>query len=92
MCSLHQTVGMKEHIKGAIADSPEAIIRNAATPAAKYLFETSDDDEKLSPELADKFHRIVAKLLYVTKRECVDILLAIAFLCTIVVNPDVQDW
>jgi hypothetical protein len=83
---------MKEHIKGAIANSPEDSISNAATLAAKYLFETSDDDEKLSPELADKFHRIMAILLYVTKRECVDILLAIAFLCTIVVNPDVQDW
>ena len=92
MCSLHQTVGMKEHIKGAITDSPEAIIRNEATPAAEYLFETSDDDERLSPELADKFHRIVAKLLYVTKRARVDILLAIAFLCTRVADPDVQDW
>jgi len=29
------TVGMKEHIKGAIAHFPEDIIRNAATPAAK---------------------------------------------------------
>jgi len=86
------TVGMKEHIKGAIADFPEDIIRNAATPAAKYLFETSDTDEKLSPELADKFHRIVAKLLYVTQRARVDILLAIAFLCTRVADPDVQDW
>jgi len=87
------TVGMKEHIKGAIADFPEDIIRNAATPAAKYLFETNDDDEKLSPELADKFHRIVAKLLYVTKRARVDILLAsIAFLCTRVADPDVHDW
>ncbi len=86
------TVGMKEHIKGAIADFPEDITRDAATPAAKYLFETSDTDEKLSPELADKFHRIVAKLLYVTQRARVDILLAIAFLCTRVANPDVQDW
>ena len=43
------TVGMKEHIKGAIADFPEDIIRNAATPAAKYLFETNDTDEKLLP-------------------------------------------
>ena len=86
------TVWMKEHIKGAIAIYPEDIIRNASTPAAKYLFDTSDDDEKLSPELADKFHRIVAKLLYVTKRARVDILLAIAFLCTRVANTDVQDW
>jgi len=42
--------------------------------------------------LADKFHRIVAKLLYVTKRARVDILLAIAFLCTRVADPDVHDW
>jgi len=86
------TVGMKKHIKGAITNFPEDIIRNAATPAAKYLFETSDTDEKLSPELADKFHRIVAKLLYVTKQARVDILLAIAFLCTRVADPDIQDW
>jgi len=83
---------MKEHIKGAISNFPEDIIRNAAMPAAKYLFEMSDTDEKLSPELADKFHRIVEKLLYVTQRARVGILLAIAFLCTRVADPDVQDW
>jgi hypothetical protein len=49
------TVGMKEHIKSAISDFPEDIIRNAATPAAKYLFETSDDDEKLSPSWQTSF-------------------------------------
>jgi len=31
---------MKEHIKSAIAEFPEDIIRNAATTAAKYRFQT----------------------------------------------------
>ena len=38
------TVGMKEHIKSAIAKFPKDIIRNAAMPAAKYIFKTSDED------------------------------------------------
>jgi len=40
-----KTVGisMKEYIKGAITDFPKDIItRNAATPAAKHLFDISD--------------------------------------------------
>jgi len=31
------TVGMKEHIKGAIADFPEDIIKNAATAACSQV-------------------------------------------------------
>jgi len=61
-------------------------------PAAKYLFEMRDDDEKLSPELADKFHGIVSKQLYVTNGAYVDILLAITFQCNRVAYPNVQGW
>jgi len=63
-------VSMKEYIKVAIADFPEDIIRNAATPAAKHLFDVSDkdEDEPLCLTQAAKFHWIVAKLLYVCKQ------------------------
>ena len=35
---------VEEHIKSAIAKFPKDIIRNAAMPAAKYIFKTSDED------------------------------------------------
>lgn len=48
-------ISMKEHIKSAIAEFPKDIIRNTVMPAAKCLFKTSDEDEKLSLEKADKY-------------------------------------
>ena len=42
--------------------------------------------------MADTFHHIVAKLLYVSKRARLDISLAIAFLCTRVTRSTIEDW
>ena len=38
------------------------------------------------------YHHLVAKLLYLGKRTCPDILLAVCFLTTRVSQPDVDDW
>ena len=40
---------------------------------------------------AKKFHTVVAKLLYLAKRTRIDILLAIAYLCTRVKSPTTGD-
>jgi hypothetical protein len=41
---------------------------HATTPASDHLFKTCDNAEKLSPQEAELFHSLVAKLLWVNKR------------------------
>jgi hypothetical protein len=84
-------VHMKKHILKAIEEFGEDIIRNATTPAANYLFQVRDVP-MLSEELAEKFHSVVAMLLFISKRCRFDIQTAVAFLCTRVSSPDEDDW
>jgi hypothetical protein len=86
------TIKMKEYIKEAIADFGENIVRRAATPAKKNLFDIDEDSKALEGPGRDTFHSIVAKLLYVSKRGRLDIQLAVAFLCTRVSNSTEKDW
>jgi len=50
------------------------------------------DSPLLSNEKSDRFHSIVAKLLYISKRGRLDIQLTVAFLCTRVSCCTEQDW
>jgi hypothetical protein len=86
------SVKMKEYIKEAIDDFGEDIIRSAATPAKKNLFDVDETAEPLSRKKRENFHSVVAKLLYVSKRSRLDIQLAVAFLCTRVSCSTEQDW
>ena len=89
------TVNMKSYLKEAIdvfQQSGENITRKATTPANKDLFEVRDEAEPLNDAKAESFHKIVAKLLYVTQRARVNLQTAIAFLCTRVAKPDTDDW
>ena len=47
------SISMKESIKGTIADFPEDVIRNAATPAAKNVFDTSDKSDTVNGPITD---------------------------------------
>ena len=47
---------------------------------------------ELNKQMSDIFHPIVAKLLYVSKRVCVDIGPTIVFLCMRVSEITQQDW
>jgi hypothetical protein len=86
------SVKMKEYIKEAIDDFGEDIIRSAATPAKKNLFDVDETAEPLTRKKRENFHSVVAKLLYVSKRSRLDIQLAVAFLCTRVSCSTEQDW
>jgi hypothetical protein len=85
-------VKMKDYIKEAMADFGEIITRNATTPAKRILFDTDETVERLSGDDNEVFHSIVAKLLYVSKRSRLDIQLATAFLCTLVLCSTKKDW
>jgi hypothetical protein len=59
------------------------------TPATHMLF--TIDENSMSLKDREKFHSIVAKLLYLGKRGRPDILLAVQFLCTRVKAPTMED-
>jgi hypothetical protein len=85
-------IKMREYLEEAIVDFGEPITRSATSPAKRDLFDIDEDSELLDDEQSDTFHRVVAKLLFVSKRARLDIQLPIAFLCTRVSCSTKQDW
>ncbi len=86
------TIKMKDDIKESIAEFGESIVRNAATPVRKDLFDTNEESGELTSAASKIFHSVTAKLLYVSKRGRQDAQLAIAFLSTRVACSTEQDW
>ena len=98
------TVTMIEYIDDVIKEWEEATSKlddgcehvisrqRIATAAPDDLFKVDDDQVKLGTVKAKYFHRIVAMMLYVTKRARPDTALSIAFLTTRVRGPDEDDW
>jgi hypothetical protein len=66
--------------------------KTAASPAANYLFKVNPDCTKLDRVKRERFHSLVAKLLYLAKRGRPDILTAVSFLTTRVLCADEDDW
>lgn len=62
-----------------------------ATPAAEHMFKVNKDAEKLGTDDKDIYHSTTTKLLFLCKRLCLDIQTPVAFLCTQVCEPDVDD-
>jgi hypothetical protein len=85
-------VTMLKYIKNMLLKMPEEWTGKAATPAGDHLFAVNLEAEQLDEETAQTFHRIVAKLLFLCKRARPDTQTAVAFLCTWVKSPDVDDW
>ena len=85
-------VSMIGYINDAIAEFPEEVSDKVLTPAAVHLFEVETESEPLDAERRSIFHRIVAMLLFVSKRARPDIQVAVAFLTTRVLKSDVHDW
>lgn len=82
-------VFMTEYLKNVLALAN--IEGTVATPATSKLFDVSADSPKLDRKSAKRFHTIVAKLLYMSKRTRIDIMTAVSFLCTRVREPTVED-
>jgi len=64
----------------------------AKTPSANHLFDKNNNSKKLIEEKAQRFHHILAKLLYLCRRTWQDIQTAVKFLCTSVRSPDEDDY
>lgn len=70
----------------------EKTMKKCVTPATDDLFEFDDEnDTKLDKNEADEYHSIVAKLLYISTRIRIDILLAVSYLATKVSSPTTRD-
>ena len=83
---------MADYVKGVLDELPPDMDGEAATPAANHLFEVNPVPELLDDKTADMFHHNVAKLLFLCKRAQPDIQTAVAFLCTRVKSPDMDDY
>ena len=83
---------VKEIVKEMYSEETTVHARVAATPAACHLFKVDPLGSKLQKEKKEKFHSMVAKLLYLSKHGRPDILTAVSFLTTRVLHPDEDDW
>jgi hypothetical protein len=93
-------LGMKMKIvdKGLVITMPDklsevttGIEKTASTPAGNNLFAINENSKELATSEREKFHTMVAKLLYISKRIRPDILLAVTFLTTRVQCPREDD-
>ena len=85
-------ISMYDYIRKIVEESPEDMQGIAKTPASSHLFLTNPDCKKLPENMAQLFHHITAKLLYLCKRTRQDIQTAVAFLCTRVKSPYMEDF
>jgi Reverse transcriptase (RNA-dependent DNA polymerase) len=86
---------VKITMDGYVADllsDVEDITGTAETPASKELFRVRDAADKLADTQGERFHSIMAKILYLAKRVRPDLLVAVAFLVRRVQCPDCDDW
>jgi hypothetical protein len=81
---------MIDYIQKMLAELPDDMSREAATPAANNLFEV-DESAEMDEETAQLFHHNVAKLLFLCKRAR-PVQATVAFLTTRVQQPDVDDY
>ena len=63
-----------------------------ASPHCPKLFELRKESKDLDPDNAKIFHRLVAQLLYISKRSRPDLAPSVPFLTTRVCKPSEDDW
>ena len=85
-------IQMQDYIENMLEDVPRDMDGSAVTPAGMHLFQVNDDAERLDKVTADVFHSITAKILFLCKRGRPDVQVPIAFLCTRVQAPNVDDY
>ena len=90
-CKIHMFDYVEEIIKLFEKAAPEEA-GTKASAAPKNLFVVNEDCRKLPPHQKEKFHSIVAKVLFATKRARPDTATAVSFLTTRVRDPDRDDW
>ena len=85
-------MSMQLYLNEAIEMFPDELTKDVTTPATDYIFDVNHDCPKLPEDKRELFHKIVAKFLYVTRKGCPDIFVAISFLTSRVGCADNDDW
>ena len=85
-------VDMVDYVEDMIKTYPKPLKGTSVNLSSEKLFQVDKQSPKLSQEEKEQFHTIVAKALFLSKRARPDIQPAVAFLCTRVQEPTVQDW
>ena len=85
-------VDMIEYMGSIVDECSVKITTRVPSPAVDKLLSVDADSKELPKLLAEDFHTIVAKGLFACKRARPDIHMAIAFLCTRVKHPTMEDW
>ena len=86
------SLDMKDQVREAIDTFGEEFKGEVPTAAARSLHNVDEKAAELDQELSEKFHSVVAKLLYIAKRARPDIETAVSFLCTRVSKSTVEDY
>ena len=83
---------MYDYLRRMFEELPTEMVGTSELPALAHLFQTNDEDPVLLGRgQAEEFHHLTAKLLFLSKRARPDISTAVAFLCTRVRRPDMDD-
>ena len=85
-------VSMTVYIDEYVDDLHKDFTTTVVSPVAEYLFKISTSGKRLSEEQAILFHRLVAKLPFVSKFARVDIHPTIEFIITRVYETDADEW
>jgi hypothetical protein len=85
------SIDMSAYTRQVLVDLPDYYNGLDMTPARHDLFSLDIRASDVAPDDADAFHTLVAKLLFLSMRAQPDILTAVAFLCTMVSCPTIQD-
>ena len=83
---------IKDYLEESIVSFGEDLGKKATIPAKSNLLKVDEISKGLHEEKSERFHYIVSKLLFVSKRVRLDIELAISFLCTRVSKSTIKDW
>ena len=75
-------IATPQHIQEALDDSGENLNGNVVNPALSKLFKVRKEEKLLTSDEAEKFHSIVAKLLWIMQRSRPDLETDVAIICT----------
>ena len=85
-------IDMRYYVENMLKQFKHPLKNGYTTPANENLFKENKNSPPLSKECAEEFHTTIAQGLFVSKQARPDIQPTIAYLCTRVKNPTMDDW
>ena len=81
-----------DYLEEILVEAPLDFDGEDVTPAISEILQVNNACPKLDIAIADLFHRIVARFLYVAKMAKTDLQVAVIFLCKREKCPNIGDW